>query len=207
MNRNSLKIALAAILIFCASAMADEDEAPAVAETKKVDTAAVMKRVYNFRGGINFSSAYNSRNVLGFHVGGMADIPLTLVDLGNEAYLLEFHVGAQFVKKGGKYRYYSFLNGYYSRSFDAYYLEAPVPFSFKKTFSENISARVDFGPYIAFGLFGTQKSFDELSRFDAGIIYGTVIDFAKKYSLGVHVGTGLSDDDIDSFYMTLSYKL
>ncbi|MDR2583441.1 MAG: PorT family protein [Fibromonadaceae bacterium] len=205
MNRNSLKIALTAILIFCASAMADEEEKPT--ETKKVDTAAIMKRVYNFRGGINFSSAYNSRSVFGFHVGGMADIPLNLVDLGNEAYLFEFHVGAQFVKKGGKYRYYSLFNGYYSRSFDAYYLEMPVPFSFKKTFSENISARADFGPYIAFGLFGTQKAFDELSRFDAGIIYGTVIDFAKKYSLGAHVGTGLSDDDIYSFYMTLSYKL
>jgi len=203
MNRNSLKITLAAILIFCASAMAEEEKST---ETKKVDTAAIMKKVYNFRGGVNFSSIYNSRSVFGFHVGGMADIPLTLVDIADEAYLLEFHVGTQFIKKGGKYRYYSILN-WYSYSFDAYYLEVPAPFSFKKTFSENISARADFGPYIAFGLFGTKNIFDELSRFDAGIIYGAVIDFAKKYSLGVHVGTGLSDDDIYSFYMTLSYKL
>lgn len=196
------KIALA-ILVFALAAMAEEEK---TAEPKKLDTAAIMKKAYNFRGGINFSSIWNSRSVFGFHVGGMVDIPLTLFNIADDAYLLEVHPGAQFIKKGGRYWYYYSLLSSYIRKFDAYYLEVPVPLSVKKTFSENVSARLDFGPYIAFGLFGTQRAFDELSRFDAGMIYGAVIDFAKKYSIGLHSGTGLSDDDISSFYMTLGYK-
>jgi len=195
------KIALL-LLVFAIAAMAEEN----AAEPKKLDTVAIMKNAYNFRGGINFSSIYNSRSTFGFHAGGMVDVPLALVNIAEDAYLVEFHVGAQFTKKGGRYRYYTFLN-WYSYTFDAYYLEVPVPFSFKKTFSENISARVDFGPYFAFGLFGTKNIFDDLNRFDAGIIYGAVIDFAKRYNIGLYMGTGLSGDDISSFYMTLGYKL
>lgn len=82
-----------------------------------------------------------------------------------------------------------------------------MPLSIKKNFSDNVSARVDFGPYIAIGLFGTENAFEYLSRFDAGVIYGAVIDFAKRYSIGLHSSIGLSEDNLSSLYMTLGYKL
>jgi hypothetical protein len=200
------KIALAAILAFAGAAMAEEEKP---AESKKLDTAAIMKTSYNVRGGINFSSSWSSRSVFGFHVGGMVDIPLTLVDIADDAYLIEVHPAAQFIKKGGRLWYRSAYSLFYGwgTKFDAYYLEVPVPFSIKREFSDKISARADFGPYIAFGLFGTENAFEYLSRFDAGVIYGVVIDFAKRYSIGLHSSVGLSEDNLSSLYMTLGYKL
>jgi len=202
--RKSLAKIAALLLVLVAIAAADE-----TAESKTLDTAAIMKKVYNFRGGINFSSTWSSRSVLGFHVGGMVDIPLAIVNVADDPYLLEFHPGAQFIKKGGRLWYYSTSWGW-GRTFDAYYLEVPVFLSVKRTFSEFVSGRIDFGPYFAFGLFGTNNSFDSeygLDRFDTGMMYGITIDFAKRYSIGVHQGTGLSSDNISSVYMTLSYKL
>jgi len=197
--------------------------AMAAAEETKLDTAAIMKKVYNVRGGINFSSTGSLNSVFGFHAGGMVDIPLALVNIGDDPYLVEVHPGAQFIKKGGK-RNYGYIFYSIKYTVDAYYIEAPVPFSIKKTFSDNISARVDFGPYIALGLFGTYKrsgggligtedldisvfSEEGLNRFDAGIIYGAVIDFAKRYSVGLHLSSGLNGDSVSSLYMTLGYKL
>jgi len=196
------EIALAMILVFAGVAMADEEAAPA-------------KTTYNSRAGINFSSIWNARSVFGFHVGGMIDIQLASIDIADDAYPIEVHPGAQLIKKGGtlwRRDYYTGLFGlaYWGYNYvkvDAYYLEVPVPFSIKKRFSDNVSARVDFGPYFAFGLFGTKDAFDLLSRFDAGVIYGGTIDFAKRYSLGFHSGVGLSDDDISTLYITLGYRL
>jgi len=198
--RKSLAKIIALLMFLVAIAAADETT---------LDTASVMKKVYNFRGGINFSSTWNSRSVFGFHVGGMVDIPLTLLNIADDPYLLEVHPGVQFIKKGGRLWYYSSVYAYsvWGRKFDAYYIEAPVFLSVKRTFSEFVSGRIDFGPYFAFGLFGTNNAFDYLERFDAGMMYGISIDFAKKYSIGVHQGTGLSGDNLSSIYMTLSYKL
>lgn len=168
----------------------------AMATAETLDTAALMKKVYNFRGGVNFN--YGGA---GFHAGVMVDHPLTLIDIAEEAYLMEFHYGAQFVRKS--WRWYRSA---------AYYIEVPVLFSMKKKFSESVSARVDFGPYFDFGLFGTNDIFDYYDRFDAGLIYGATMDFAKKYSIAMHMGTGFWGGyyryyDFYSVYMTIGYKL
>jgi hypothetical protein len=145
-------LALLAILTLAVSAFAQY--IPDEKETKKVDTADVMKKTYNVRGGMNFSSLsmryttygrYRSNSSLGFHIGGMMDMPLALVDIANDAYLVSVHPGAQFTKKGGKRSVFSLLTGF-KYSIDAYYLEFPVLFSFKRNFSDNFSARADVGP-------------------------------------------------------------
>jgi hypothetical protein len=183
------------------------------------------------RGGINFSSALGLDNVVGFHIGGMMDMPLMLADIGGYPYLFEVHPGVQFIKKGGERSYGFLLYSSSKHELDAYYLEVPVPFSMKRKFSESVAARVDLGPYVAFGLFGTHKIKEEatrswfgvsnpgsdysgsafsnrgLSRLDIGLIYGIAVDFAKNYNLALHFSTGLNGDSVSSFYMTLGYKL
>jgi hypothetical protein len=221
------KLVLLAILTLAATAFAQY--IPDEKETKQVDTSAVMKKAYNVRGGMNFSSLsmkyntygrYRSNSTFGFHIGAMMDMPLAIIDIANDAYIISVHPGAQFVKKGGKRSFYYVFSSY-SYTVNAYYLEFPVLFSFKKDFSDNFSARADFGPYLAIGMFGDQEiggysaayesesSFSEggLSRVDGGIYYGTTLEFAKKYSLGFHAGSGFTDDNIYSLYITLGYKL
>jgi len=173
----------------------------AISAAETLDTAAIMKKAYNVRGGLNFSSHWAYRSVVGFHAGVMVDHPLTLIDLADEPYLMEFHYGAQFIKKGGRWGW-----GLYSNygAYDAYYIEAPLLFSLKKKFSETVSGRVDLGPYLALGLFGTKNIFDYLDRFDAGVIYGATMDFQNKYNIGFHMGSGL---DLYTLYMTFGCKL
>jgi hypothetical protein len=187
-----------------------------------------MKKTYNVRGGMNFSSLsmkyttygrYRSNSTLGFHVGAMMDMPLSIVDIANDSYLISVHPGAQFTKKGGKRSVISLLTGF-KYEINAYYLEFPVLFSFKKHFSDNFSARADLGPYLALGLFGEQEfgygnlyesesSFSDggLSRLDGGMYYGATMDFAKRYSIGLHAGSGFTDDNVYTVYITLGYKL
>jgi predicted GIY-YIG superfamily endonuclease len=42
---------------------------------------------------------------------------------------------------------------------------------------------------------------------DGGMYYGVTMDFAKRYSLGFHAGSGFTDDNIYTVYITLGYKL
>jgi hypothetical protein len=242
-----MKITLALLAILAlATATFAQDEPPKAEETKaeetkKVDTAAIMKKKYNVLAGVNFSSMsmrnssfgeiswtrnpYSSfKSVFGFHAGGMIDIPLAMIDIASEAFVIGVHPGAQFIKKGGKRKSAFTGGGYiltnYTYTVSSYYLEVPVFASVKKTFSDNFAVRAEAGPYIAFGLFGTQKfvggdyrlsesSFSDegLERFDAGITYGATFDFAKRFTLGLHLGYGFSDDDVQSMYATVGYRL
>jgi hypothetical protein len=220
------------IVLLLATALFAQEETPKAEEAKKeekktLDTTAFMKKTYTIHGGMNFSSMsmrytsygrYRSNSSLGFHIGGMMDMPLTIVDIADDAYLISVHPGAQFVKKGGK-RTALYLYSNFKYAVNAYYLEFPVLFSFKRNFSENFSARADLGPYIALGLFGDQEygyaiyesesSFSDngLSRLDGGMYYGTTLEFSKKYSVGFHAGSGFTDDNVYAVYITLGYKL
>jgi hypothetical protein len=244
-NMSKFKLILfTAYMMLAVQTVFAQEETPKE-EPKKVDTAAIMKIKYNVRGGLNFSSMtmryssfgrsqwtiassgrQNFKSVLGFHAGGMADIPLALIDIANDAYLVSVHPGMQFIKKGGKKDFLMSVgsSSYFRANYtvDAYYIEMPVLFSFKKTFSESFAARADLGPYIAVGLFGTQElvgtsyDYDEnessfssegLERLDIGMYYGVTADIAKRFSVGFHVGTGFTDNSTQSLYATVGYRL
>jgi hypothetical protein len=229
-------IATLIIMLLATALFAQED-------SKKVDTAAIMKKKYNVRAGINFSSLSmrNSsfdeeilwtrnphssfKNVFGFHAGVMMDYPLVMVNIADEGFVIGVHPGAQFIRKGGqKKSAFTGSSGLiltnYTYTVSSYYIEVPVFASVKKDFSENFAVRAEAGPYIAIGLFGTQKlkggnynlsesSFSDegLERFDAGIIYGATFDFAKRFTVGFHLSNGFSDDEVQSIYATVGYRL
>jgi hypothetical protein len=235
------KLALLAILALAASAFAQY--IPDEKEAKKLDTAAIMKKKYNVRAGINFSSLSmrnssfdeeilwtrnphsSSKNVFGFHAGEMMDIPTAMVNIADEAFVIGVHPGAQFIRKGGQKKSAFTSNSgniltNYTYTVSSYYIEVPLFASVKKDFSENFAVRADAGPYIALGLFGTQKlsggnyslsesSFSDegLERFDAGIIYGATFDFAKRFTVGFHLSNGFSDDEVQSIYATVGYRI
>jgi len=201
---------------------------------EKQESSAVwdMEIKYNVRAGINFSSVraqhektlsrFSVGSSLGFHVGGMVDIPIMELEIPGGPYLLGVHPGVQFINKsskedkrytGGGCSSWLWCKAEYSVS--ANYIEVPVPLSFSYQIAKNFDIRADAGPYFAIGLFGKQKFLDEfdtfysdgLSRFDFGFIYGATFDLMRKFSFGFHLSSGMTDDGTSSLYMTLGYRI
>jgi hypothetical protein len=211
-------IKITALLLILAAMVAAEDDSAKADSLAKADTLAMQKH-YSFRAGFNTSSIGSFRSGFGFQIGGAADIPLSRIDLSGQTFYLGIEPSAFFVTKSGKAGY--LIGG--SSTIDAYYVEAPVPVTFKKVFSQSVSGHLDFGPYLALGLFGTYErkysnlfyvpnvsgstsAFDYLSRFDAGIYYGAGVDIQKKYFLGIHFSSGFTEGSIYSFYMNAGYN-
>jgi hypothetical protein len=159
----------------------------------------------------------------GFHAGVSVDIPISEVELGGVPYILSIAPCALFVQKGGS-RDRQFRSGGvpYPSKYEivAYYLDVPVPVSFKRDFG-SYAVRAEFGPYVAAGLFGEQKyystganfevtedAFSEegLSRVDIGVFYGVVLEFTNRYFVALRAGAGFTDENITSFYMTFGYN-
>jgi len=170
------------------------------------------------------SPVYKFNGSSGFHIGVSADIPFTEIDVGSDKFIIGLNPSAMFVSKGVSRRVYQSGTRYSGTyTIDAYFLDIPIPVSVKKDFPEyNISARVELGPYFGIGLFGSTKlkvplagwnykesSFSEegLSRFDGGIFYGLIVEFANNFFVGLRSGAGLTDYNITSYYLTLGYTV
>lgn len=146
-------------------------------------------------------------NLVGFHVGVVADIKLHD--------LLYFQPGLMFSTKGAKKSESMMGLADYEISFNPSYLELPLMLSFKYSFTNDFAVRVNAGPYAAFGLFGKYKmkttamgqtnedSIDLFTkeegedeamfkRFDAGLGFGGGVEF-KQFYLGVNYDLGLTN--------------
>ena len=190
------------------------------AQEEEAGTSKAMDMRFGIRAGTNWSSmslrysGYNTvwgfNSILGFQVGGAAEIPISQVFLGKKDFYIGANPAVMFISKGGDYGLFG-IGG----EINTYYLEVPVPVSFGTYFgkSQNFGVRAELGPYFAIGLFGSGdglfedvKPFDELSRFDAGLTYGVAIQFVGDFYFGMHNSIGFTDDDISTFALTFGYK-
>lgn len=155
------------------------------------------------RAGINVASAsiegFDMSNRVGYNFGVSADFAF-IESLGLES-------GIYFTQKGSKY-----LNNKYN----AHYLEIPILASYRYNIGSNAQVRLNFGPYIAFGLGGkyyegneSYKLFDEdeadFKRFDAGLQIGTGVTIKKLY-VGLGYNFGLANVAGDSSTRSIKNK-
>ncbi len=154
---------------------------------------------------------------VGFHVGGVVDIPIT-----NGFYV---QPGLLFTTRGAKDKYTYSESGYSEESSAKYrpmYLQIPVLASFRADVSESVNIQVNVGPHFAFGLggkckseysdsdglsdsekypfFGTSTENEEhfgAKRFDVGLSFGAGVTFRKHYYIGIVYDLGLMNMAID----------
>jgi len=160
----------------------------------------------------------------GYHVGASVDIHISEIELGNDPYMLGVAPSALFVLKGGSRdrRFSDSQNRTHNSKYEisAYYLDIPVPVTFKRDFGSYV-IRAELGPYVAVGLFGEQKYYartadfevkedafsDEgLARVDIGLFYGVAVEFTNRYFVAIRAGSGLTDENITSYYVTFGYN-
>lgn len=139
----------------------------------------------------------------GFHVGFIADIPVTE----------KFYVqpGLYLQEKGFKR---SIASNDYAYAMDinanSLYLEIPLLASFRFKMNSNVQIHANVGPYIAYGIGGKGKgSFDGetldedffgegMRRFDAGLSFGGGLLIQRHYYIGLayeHGLTGIVDEE------------
>ena len=124
--------------------------------------------------------------------------------------------GLEFVTKGFKS---DAIDGNISMS----YLQVPIHAAYKFSISDNMKLSVKAGPYVAYGLFGSDiewygggetNVFDSdggYNRFDAGVNVGASVDF-NTFTIGVEYSRGLTKLDSDykqynqAFGVVLGYK-
>jgi hypothetical protein len=204
---------------------------------------------FGFRAGINtgdlnmtgssFSNrtdrirAFRFKGSIGFHAGAQMGIPLQEIDISGEPYFLGISPGALFVARSGKNSFWYSSDGsgltplYINYEIDAYFLDIPVPVTFKREFG-SYSIKFDIGPFATIGLFGTQKltrngkivislvddteltqsAFEDgLDRFDAGIFASATFELDMGLFLGFRYGSGFLDNKITSGYVYVGYSL
>lgn len=144
---------------------------------------AQQKISWEAQGGLNVSSISNdpTSSHLGFNLGLRRTryfSPST-----NGAY---YNVGAQLTSKGAS-------KG--TKFVSIYYLEVPVHCGYEFSIEENTNAFVEVGPYVAYGLLGSNNFledtnvFEKANRLDAGLGGRVGISFKRcSVSLGYDLG-------------------
>lgn len=186
------------------------------------------KILYGIRAGLNVSNLageygpdsgdeldFDSR--VGFHVGGVVDIPIT-----NGFYV---QPGLLFSTRGAKDKYSYSESGYSEEATSKYrpiYLEIPVLASFRADVSSAVNVQVNVGPHFAFGLGGQCKEayndsdgnsesvkypfFGESTdkedhfgakRFDFGLTFGAGVMLWEHYYVGIAYDFGLVNMAVD----------
>ncbi|MBO5699448.1 MAG: porin family protein [Bacteroidaceae bacterium] len=118
--------------------------------------------------------------------------------------------GVELVAKGFEYEGIS-------GSIDIYYLQVPVLAAYKFNVSDNMKLSVKAGPYVSYGLFGSDidiygfgsvNIFDDemYDRFDAGVAAGLTLNMGK-FSVGVEYSRGLMKLADDSKTYNQAYGL
>ncbi|MBR1838567.1 MAG: PorT family protein [Bacteroidaceae bacterium] len=178
---------------------------------------------FGVRAGSNINSftgdVDDATGQVGFRIGAVADIPII------ES--LHFEPGLYFSTRPCE-RTGAVLDGYDSYAwtvkYNPSYLELPLMLSYRYNFSENWGWRVNFGPYIAYGLGGKAKYSDtdgdtwsgklfgsykdeygdkEESRFnrlDVGLQFSTSATY-KRFMLEVGYQVGLTNINNEYFYV------
>ncbi len=169
-----------------------------------------IKEKYSYWGE---SESEKTNALVGYHIGFIVDVPL---------YKNYFYIqpGLYLTQKGGKYKENYGSNEKYEEKLNPTYLEIPILFSGRYTFGI-AQLQLNFGPYLACGLFGKDKyedtyngkketdsenffgGDDGFKRFDVGLSLGAGVLLSRHYYIGFQYEFGLgnmipgdwSDDD------------
>ena len=144
---------------------------------------AQQKISWEAQGGLNVSSWSNdpSGSHLGFNLGLHRTYYFSPSTNGTY-----YNVGALLTSKGAS-KGKNFVS--------IYYLEVPVHYGYKFSIEQNTNAFVELGPYVAYGLLGSNNFledtnvFEEANRLDAGLGGRVGISFKRcSVSLGYDLG-------------------
>ncbi len=173
-----------------------------IALTMGITASAVAQSEIKFgaRAGLNFATlggdntdGIDSR--VGFHIGGVADIPFTMFASGDVMQYLYLQPGLLISTKGYKYG-----EGDHAIKARPTYLEIPIMLSGAFPINDDIRVRANVGPYLAFGLLGKIKDDNNdamdyfgdegMKRFDFGLGFGAGVEW-KQYYVGINYDLGL----------------
>lgn len=156
-------------------------------------------------------------NLIGFHIG-------TVVDIGiNEFFYIQ--PGITLTKKGGERESERYSSGDGREQITEskitcalYYLDIPVLFSLKGKLNDNLALRVQAGPYVGFGLFGSleyeyEDKYNGVRRSEKEEIKNVFSPSTKekaegfkgisRFNAGISIGGGI---EFSGIYAGLSYN-
>jgi hypothetical protein len=156
----------------------------------------VNAQTFGIRGGVNFANvsltesgmSVSPKSIIGFHVG-----PVAHFQLKDRLYL---NTGLLYSLKGAKVEGDEFSP---TEQIKINYLEIPLNLAYKFSLTEKSDFFIQAGPYLGYGLSGTDKFGDEsidlfsaegrAKRWDYGLGFGAGVDFGKlvasvNYQLG-----------------------
>lgn len=166
---------------------------------------------YGVEGGVSFSrnKSFDFKFITSFRVGGNIEyaIPMSAVS----EFL--FSSGLLFTEKGGR------INDLRKITMSAYYLQVPLNIGFRQRLTSDFKLVEEFGPYLAYGLFGKTKisefiddagkvfpqdnfnTFSRYKRFDAGLGLKLGIEYNEmiRLSWGMDIGFLKTAKDIKDY--------
>lgn len=174
--KNCLKTLLALFLVFSFTALqAQVKFAPKIGMNLSTMTAKSM--------GISL----DPKTLIGFHIGGMADIPL-----GGS---LSLQPGILYSAKGSKYKF-----GSEEASISPGYIEIPVHVVYNFSM-ESPKIFVFAGPYFAYGVGGKAKYGSDSQTLKFG---SSENDDLKPFDVGIDLGAGVN---LNGFLISVQYGL
>ena len=178
---------LAGLLCFAFSAQAQVDVKVGVkvgfnaSNLSSADDLSVD--VYDWNGDLLYN--YEAKYKLGFHLGVMTQLGIT------ESFFVQPEL--LFSNQGMKHKW-----GNESSIFNLNYLQLPIYAGYKVGVGEGLDVLLAAGPYLAYGVYGTNDPFEEdamgfkLNRFDFGLSFMGGIEF-NKFQITVGYDLGLTD--------------
>jgi hypothetical protein len=193
-------------------------------------TAAAQEPIkFGARAGLNVDNMSDLDSKVGFHLGGVADIPLATYAPTLPEWFY-FQPGLYLSTKGGKKEKSS--SGVTATStISLYYVELPLLASVKFTLTDDIKVRAHFGPSIGVALSGkskfkatgggqTESEEDDIfgegskaGRFRFGLDFGAGVEYKQLYfGLGYDLGLTNIDSEgddaskVSTFGISVGYK-
>lgn len=156
---------------------------------------------YGFRIGPAFSTVNSddpaldgSHSQTGLTIGVLMGIPLS------EDIPLYIEPGLSYTEKGGRKNIYNTDTGEKKKmTYDLNYLELPIVLKYIYAIDDHFSVQPLFGGYLAYGVGGKMKNYDERKAFNS--FSG---DAFRRFDGGLRVGCGVA---YDLFYADLTYDI
>ena len=144
---------------------------------------------FGLEAGVNFSKikSYDFKYITSFKIGAKTEYLLPMTKASH--FMLTS--GLFLTEKGGK------VDDVVDLRLNAFYLEIPLHVGYKQRLSSSFNLLAEFGPYVAYGLFGktTQEAYPNQ---DGGITarekYDT-FDALKRFDMGLGLKFGIEYDD------------
>lgn len=159
---------------------------------------------------------------VGFHAGIQADIMITEIDLAGPC-IIGINPSVLLSSKGVTGTHEEDGVVYATYDIDAYYIDVPVPVSFKWDLG-GYAIGVEIGPYASFHLGGEQKARGvmvtnpggntastkmTLPSVDGGIMAGVYFEFSNMFTLGLRAASGfgvVTDETVTTYYVTAGFN-